>query len=102
MKKLLGRILALLLAALLLTGGAFAADWPQFLGEEAHPGIARALYSGRTEVEPEIQAAFDYVKLGPYIAALGPLNSPTTNQRLYFHGEDITARFWHKGLENNR
>ena len=40
MKKLLGRILALLLAALLLTGGAFAADWPQFLGEEAHPGIA--------------------------------------------------------------
>ncbi len=69
---------------------------------EAHPGIARALYSGRTEVEPEIQAAFDYVKLGPYIAALGPLNSPTTNQRLYFHGEDITARFWHKGLENNR
>ena len=40
MKKLLARVLALLLAALLLTGGAFAADWPQFLGEEAHPGVA--------------------------------------------------------------
>ena len=66
-----------------------------------HPGIERAVYSGRTEVEPEIYAAFDYVKVGPYIAELGPLNEPTTNQRLYHHGEDITSRFWHKGLEKN-
>ena len=64
-----------------------------------HPGIERALYSGRPEVEPEIHAAFDYVKVGPYIQELGPLNKPTTNQRLYHHGEDITARFWHRGLE---
>ena len=67
-----------------------------------HPGIERAVYSGRTEVEPEIYAAFDYVKVGPYIAELGPLNERTTNQRLYYHGEDITSRFWHKGLEQNR
>ena len=64
-----------------------------------HPDLERAVYSGRAEVEPEIYAAFDYVKVGPYIAEAGPLNEPTTNQRLYHHGEDITSRFWHKGLE---
>ena len=42
MKKLLGSCLALLLAALLLTGAALAADWPQFLGEEARPGVSDA------------------------------------------------------------
>lgn len=68
----------------------------------AHPGIERAVYSGRQEVEPEILAAFDYVKVGPYIESLGPLNQPTTNQRLYHHGEDITARFWHRGIDKNR
>ncbi|MCR5842003.1 MAG: radical SAM protein [Bacteroidales bacterium] len=68
----------------------------------AHPGLERAVYSGRAEVEPEIYAAFDYVKVGPYIADCGPLNEPTTNQRLYHHGQDITSRFWHKGLDKNR
>ena len=68
----------------------------------AHPDLERAVYSGRPEVEPEIYAAFDYVKVGPYVEANGPLNSPTTNQRLYHHGEDITFRFWHKGLEDKR
>lgn len=69
---------------------------------DAHPGLERAVYSGRTEVEPEFYEAFDYVKVGPYIAERGPLNEPTTNQRLYHHGEDITSRFWHKGLDKNR
>ena len=67
-----------------------------------HPDLERAVYSGRPEVEPEIYAAFDYVKVGPYVAELGPLNERTTNQRLYHHGEDITFRFWHKGLDPNR
>lgn len=39
-------------------------------------------------------SAFDYVKLGPYDASLGGLDSPTTNQRLYLHGKDITERMW--------
>lgn len=69
---------------------------------ERHPGIERAVYSGRAEVEPELFEAFDYVKVGPYIAECGPLNERTTNQRLYYRREDITARFWHKGLEKNR
>ena len=69
---------------------------------KAHPELERAVYSGRVQVEPEIYEAFDYVKVGPYIAAKGPLNSPTTNQRHYHHGEDITARFWHRGLEEKK
>jgi anaerobic ribonucleoside-triphosphate reductase activating protein len=42
---------------------------------------------------------FDYIKVGPYIKELGPLNSKTTNQRLYFiesnkSAIDITSSFW--------
>ena len=40
MKKLPGRALALLLAVLLLAGTALAADWPQFLGDPASPGVS--------------------------------------------------------------
>lgn len=80
-------------------------DLDAVLGIAAHvrkrwPGIEVALYSGRVEVEKELYDAFDYVKVGPYIAEYGPLNSKTTNQRLYHHGEDITSRFWRRGLEN--
>ena len=44
---------------------------------------------------------FDYVKLGPYIAARGPLDDPATNQRLWRirpdgRREDLTPRFWRK------
>ena len=74
----------------------------------AHPSLALALYSGREEVEPEIWDAFDYVKVGPYSAECGPLNERSTNQRLYHvrheagmpaSAEDITHRFWHKGID---
>ena len=60
----------------------------------SHPAIEVAVYSGRTHVEEEMFDAFDYVKVGPYIAEFGPLNSRTTNQRLYHHREDITSEFW--------
>lgn len=53
-----------------------------------------ALYSGRVAVEDDIYDYFDYVKVGPYIESLGPLNSKTTNQRLYKNKEDITYKFW--------
>mgnify|MGYP004560971903 FL=1 len=62
----------------------------------AWPGVEIALYSGRKDVEAEIKEAFDYVKVGPYVEDLGPLNEKTTNQRLYHRGEDITSRFWRK------
>jgi anaerobic ribonucleoside-triphosphate reductase activating protein len=56
-------------------------------------GLKTAWYSGREKMPKE--DVFDYVKLGPYIASLGGLDSPTTNQRLYRivdgRTEDITA-----------
>jgi anaerobic ribonucleoside-triphosphate reductase activating protein len=67
-----------------------------------HPALEIALYSGREEVEPEFWDAFDYVKVGPYRPECGPLNERATNQRLYYHREDITARFWRKGIDPNR
>ena len=85
-------------------------DYDRLLELAAHVrgrNMAVALYSGREKVEDEFYDAFDYIKVGPYIPSKGPLNKPTTNQRLYKIGpdrtiEDITSRFWHKGLESQR
>lgn len=81
----------------------------------AHPSLALAIYSGRETVEDDMFLAFDYVKVGPYRPSCGPLNNPSTNQRLYhvirkpaglsssgdsgYVLEDITPRFWHKGID---
>jgi anaerobic ribonucleoside-triphosphate reductase activating protein len=68
----------------------------------AHPKFKVGWYSGRLRIPSGVQKAdFDYIKIGPYIAHLGPLNRKTTNQRLYKRLEDnkfmdITARFWKK------
>ena len=46
--------------------------------------LKSAWYSGETELDlNEYGKYFDYIKVGPYIESLGPLNSSTTNQRLY-------------------
>ena len=69
---------------------------------EAHPEFKVAWYSGRIRISGAIKKTdFDYIKIGPYIKHLGPLKSPTTNQRLYRLTddgtfEDITSRFWKK------
>ena len=65
-----------------------------------HKELSVAIYSGRKEVENDFYTIFDYVKVGPYIKEYGPLNTETTNQRLYkvVDGEriDITQLFWRK------
>ena len=67
---------------------------------ETYPQFKVAWYSGRLRVSSAVNKAdFDYLKVGPYIQHLGPLKSPTTNQRLYRqredgYFEDITYRFW--------
>lgn len=94
-----------------------------FMGGDADPEeVARwaeyvrplktAWYSGRpsfpntpnNQIIPNIPIPFDYVKLGPYIEALGGLKSPTTNQRLYKRvgdeWQDITSSFWKNNLAN--
>ena len=86
-----------------------------FMGGDAEPDeVARwaewvknrhlktAWYSGRMNM-PTDEQAFDFVKLGPYIEALGGLKSEKTNQRLYKRvgekWEDITAVFWRKRFD---
>lgn len=57
-------------------------------------------YSGESSLDLGYYGRyFDYIKVGPYIKEHGPLNSSTTNQRLYFIERnkspiDITSSFW--------
>lgn len=52
--------------------------------KERWPEIRLGWYSGRDVLPEEFPSTrFDYIKLGPYIAARGGLDKPTTNQRLY-------------------
>ena len=51
---------------------------------KAEHNIKVAWYSGRQELSKDINLEnFNYIKLGPYIEELGPLNSKTTNQKFY-------------------
>lgn len=78
-----------------------------FMGGDSNPSDINALaqwvkinyplkvawYSGKQELSKDINLSnFNYIKLGPYIEELGPLNSKTTNQRFY-KIDDITYKF---------
>ena len=86
-----------------------------FMGGDSNPSEVNALaqfikiyfpikiawYSGRQELSKDINLNnFDFIKLGPYIEELGPLNNKTTNQKFYKIEEnkliDITDIFWSK------
>lgn len=65
----------------------------------SYPNLKIAWYSGRIELSKYIRLQnFDYIKLGPYIEELGPLNNTSTNQRFYKVEDnklvDITNVFW--------
>lgn len=78
----------------------------------AFPGMKTCWYSGGTmEAAREAvgHGAVDYLKVGPYVEALGPLDSTATNQRMYravrtprpdggedVRYEDITPTFWRR------
>lgn len=71
------------------------------LVRQLRPALRTGWYSGRPVLPDGFDpvGVLDYVKLGPYVAAQGPLDSPTTNQRLWrIHPdgarEDLTPRFW--------
>lgn len=65
-----------------------------------YPSIKIGWYSGRTVISNLLnKELFNYIKIGPYIKHLGPLNKKTTNQRIYrktsnSEWEDITYKFW--------
>ena len=83
-----------------------------FMGGDAEPeiinmlgavvqtnGLKSAWYSGRDKLPLEVCAQnFNFIKLGPFIKEKGPINKPTTNQRLYEITDkgmiDITHRLW--------
>ena len=53
------------------------------------PHIKTAWYSGKPQIPEGFEiTSMDYIKLGPYIEALGGLKSPDTNQALYKIGPD--------------
>lgn len=65
-------------------GGDAAPDEVHMLAKslkQHYPKYKVAWYSGRQYIPPSIdKSAFDYIKLGPYNAFLGPLTSSKTNQ----------------------
>ena len=83
-----------------------------FMGGDSNPkeidhlaSIVKEYYSLKTAWYSGVQALsrdihlwnFSYIKLGPYVEKYGPLNSKTTNQRMYkvvYHNyEDGTAGY---------
>ncbi len=66
------------------------------------PRLKAAWYSGKPQLPENFPIQhFQYIKIGPYLADHGPLNSRATNQRLYRispSGDltDITEVFWKK------
>ena len=69
-----------------------------------YPGLRRAWYSGREEIAEGVDATiYNYIKLGPYKAYLGGLDTPETNQCLYSvekNGKmtDITSKMQRKNV----
>ena len=53
------------------------------------PVLHTGWYSGRARLPEGLRPqSFDYIKLGGWVEELGPLTSPTTNQRLYRVGKE--------------
>ena len=51
--------------------------------KDKHIGLKTAWYSGQNDLPDNVGTEhFDYIKLGRYVANLGPLDSATTNQRM--------------------
>lgn len=52
--------------------------------KKTYPYLKTAWYSGKEAVPEDFDiCTMDFIKTGPYIAELGGLKSPTTNQTLY-------------------
>lgn len=66
-------------------------------------GYKICVYSGRDNCDLNDYQNLDYYKIGSYQSEYGPLNRPTTNQRMFKkienRWEDITKEFFPKSLE---
>ena len=72
--------------------------WAAWLVKTNYPNLSLCLYTGNDHPDDSLFDLFDYVKIGHYDQELGGLNSPTTNQRMYKHGKDITYKFYKRRL----
>lgn len=45
--------------------------------------LKTALYTGLDDVSPQLKEKLHYLKIGKFISALGGLDSPTTNQKIF-------------------
>lgn len=61
-------------------------------------GFKTALYTGLSDINDDIKQYLNYLKIGPYIENLGPLNSIKTNQKLINldTGEILNKYFYSK------
>lgn len=73
-----------LITCVLFLGG----EWqPEMLIERLqqarNAGLQTCLYTGYDDVSLQIKQQLTYLKTGPWMASLGGLDSPTTNQKFY-------------------
>ena len=68
-----------------------------------HPKLKTAWYSGRSTLSDRVSLDnLDYLKLGPYLAHLGSLKSPRTNQRFYRVEHSLAVGSAGKAQQSNR
>lgn len=94
-RQYLDRYKGCISAVIFFSGALYPTELIPKLKEARKRGLKTALYTGFNSVSNELKENLDYLKVGPYYEELGPLSSPTTNQRLYdlSTGEDITYKF---------
>ena len=78
------------------------------LAAETHrSGLKTAVYLGEDTIPEELdKSCFDYIKIGHWDATKGGLDSPITNQKMYFLEHQGDGTYWetcinHKFLKNN-
>ena len=73
-------------------------EFKEYISYAKRCGLKTCLYSGRDTTIEQWMQSFDYIKLGSFQKALGPLDSVSTNQRMYRKTNqgyvDITSMFW--------
>lgn len=97
------------ISCVLFSGGDKEPEEIKKLAQYVHlkyPYLKTAMYSGAAKAWKVLWESriLDYYKIGPWIKEKGPLDSPTTNQRLYKLTPegyiDITYRFIEKKQKN--
>lgn len=84
------------ISCILFMGGDWNTEFPSLLRDiSSITSLNIALYTGSNEVSEEVAINLRFLKVGPYVESLGPLSSPTTNQRFFDlkAGKNLTHLF---------